>query len=233
MMFASQLASRRLLARFGSGVRHIVSILSPLSSPLPIISQRLEEIFLGICSLQLRTRPLASYSIAVEQIPSQGSFLSIAAKVADVRVPKLSPFGEGGHRAVRAAEHSLESAMDSMLRNILLGGLVYLGWYLSATSAQAQVIWGGEPERYFRPGAYTPFDGQNFQTQYGYDTASPFLMFGAGNITGSQLRYLDYADRLERAYKFGYPLPASPYQYTPPTGTTSSRFGLGLGFFRR
>jgi hypothetical protein len=119
-----------------------------------------------------------------------------------------------------------------MLKNVLLGGLVCLGWYLSATRAQAQVIWGGEAERYFRPGTYLPNDGQNFQVQYGYDTASPFLQFGNA-ANANQLRNLDYADRLERAYKFGYPLPAYPNQYTPPSSTVYPRFGLGLGLFWR
>jgi hypothetical protein len=121
----------------------------------------------------------------------------------------------------------------AMLRNMLLGGMVCLAWYASAAIVQAQVIWGGEAERYFRPGTYTPYDGQSFQVQYGYDTGSPFLQFGAGNTTANQLRYLDYFDRLERAYKFGYPIPASPYQYTPPTATVYPQFGLGLGIFRR
>lgn len=120
-----------------------------------------------------------------------------------------------------------------MPRIILVGGLICLCSYLSAEKAQAQVIWGGEAERYFRPGAYVPFDGQNFQLQYGYDTASPFVQFGAGNYSGSQLKYLDYYDRVERAYKFGYPLPPSPYQCAPPSNTVYPRFGLGLGFFRQ
>ena len=104
---------------------------------------------------------------------------------------------------------------------------------LSAGKAQAQVIWGGEAERYFRPGAYTPFDGQSWQVQYGYDTASPFILFGAGNTSANQLRYLDYADRLERAYKFGYPIPPSPYQSSPPTTTVYPQLGFGMGLLWR
>lgn len=122
--------------------------------------------------------------------------------------------------------------MRFMRRNTLLCALVCLGGALAAGQAEAQVIWGGEAERYFRPGSYTPFDGQTVQMQYGYDTASPFLLFGSG-VSGSQLRYLDYADRLERAYKFGYPIPASPYDSAPPSSSVRPRLGLGLGLFWR
>lgn len=44
-----------------------------------------------------------------------------------------------------------------------------------------------------------------------------------------RLRELDYADRFERAVRFGYPLPNEPAPYAPPPRT---RFGFGLGIFR-
>jgi hypothetical protein len=116
-----------------------------------------------------------------------------------------------------------------MLRTLLVGGLVCLSWFSTARTAHAQVIWGGEAERYFRPGTFLPFDGQSIQMQYGYDTASPFLLFGNA-ANANQLRYLDYADRLERAYKFGYPVPLPPTQCAPST-TLFPRLGLGAGFF--
>jgi hypothetical protein len=120
-----------------------------------------------------------------------------------------------------------------MLRNLLFGGLVCLGFCTFTGNAQAQVIWGGEAERYFRPGTYLPNDGIIPQVQYGYSTNASFLQYGAGNFTGSRLNYLDYYDRLERAYKFGYPIPASPYQSTPSTTYSPFGCGLGLGIFRR
>jgi len=118
-----------------------------------------------------------------------------------------------------------------MLKKMLLIALVCVGWYASAGTAQAQVIWGGEAERYFRPGSFVPNDGIPYQIQYGYDTNSSFLQFGA--TSGSQLRYLDYWDRVERAYKFGYAPPQSPYEYSPPSSTYYPRVGFGLGIFRR
>jgi hypothetical protein len=64
------------------------------------------------------------------------------------------------------------------------------------------------------------------------------------NGDSRQLRYLDYLDKLDRAYKFGYPVPVNPYfddnvpapepVVTPPNERTPRwNLGGGLGWFRR
>ena len=110
----------------------------------------------------------------------------------------------------------------------VLGCLAFLG---SARIADAQIIWGGEAERYFRPGAWTPYDGQTDTQRYGYSTGTPFLYLAPGT-SGSQLNALDYADRVNRAYRFGYPMPPEPSKHTPPPAPPRWRFGLGIFSWR-
>jgi hypothetical protein len=121
--------------------------------------------------------------------------------------------------------------MRALLKKCLLGSIVCLGASLTAERAQAQVIWGGETERYFRPGAYSPYDGQNYQQQYGYSTGQAFVYPFSGSNSASQLWALDHADRVGRAYKFGYAVPPEP-GYAPAAGTARPWFGLGFGIFR-
>ncbi len=114
-------------------------------------------------------------------------------------------------------------------KNMLLAGLVCVACLGTAKIADAQVvIWGGEAERYFRPGAWTPYDGQTSMERYNYSTGTPSVYIAPG-MSGSQLYSLDYADRLSRALRFGYPLPPEPSKYTPPPA--HPRWGLGLGVF--
>lgn len=100
------------------------------------------------------------------------------------------------------------------------------------SSANAQVIWGGESERGLRPGVNVPYEGIPYTQRYAYSTSSSFLFLG-GN--GRDLWYLDYLDRADRADKFGYREPADPFLHPTPASVTPvrPRLGLGLGLFRR
>ena len=117
-----------------------------------------------------------SYSIDAERFTSHGSFLSnIGQKSRQSGQPNIHFFEESD---------MLSSALPASIWVLPcqkkccwspgVSGLVRLG-----PNAQAQVIWGGEAERYFRPGAFVPNDGIPTQIQYGYDTNAPFLQFGA------------------------------------------------------
>lgn len=122
--------------------------------------------------------------------------------------------------------------MRPLLRKLVTCGLLCLSLCVFARPAQAQIIWGGEAERGFRPGTYTPFDGAPIMERYNYGTGS-FFYLGSSNLNSQRLNYLDYADRVERAYKFGYAVPRDPFSVpSAPPSATRSRVGLGLGFFR-
>lgn len=107
----------------------------------------------------------------------------------------------------------------------------FLTWLASAGSAQAQIIWNGGVERGFRPGVSAPFDAEPFSHRYNYGTGSFFYPVVIGNMTGQRLNYLDYADRVERANKFGYPEPADPF-HSPPPPPCRTRVGVGFGLFK-
>ena len=115
---------------------------------------------------------------------------------------------------------------------LFAAGLACLSFLGSATIADAQaIIWGGEAERYFRPGPWTPYDGQPETQRYGYSTGMPSLYLAPGTY-GSQLNLLDYADRVNRAYRFGYAMPPEPSKYSPPPARPRWRFGLGIFSWR-
>ena len=99
--------------------------------------------------------------------------------------------------------------------------------------SHAQVIWGGAAERGLRPGVNIPHDGAPYSHRYNYSTDMSYFMFG-GNA--QQLHMLDYLDRLDRAEKFGYRIPAPPPALSHPSGEyprrTFFRFGIGSGLYR-
>lgn len=104
----------------------------------------------------------------------------------------------------------------------------------------AQVITNGEIERglRFRGPAY---DGEPYTQRYSYGLgAAPIYLNGSA----SQLYYLDYLDRADRAEKFGYRMPIDPYFATPidEANTTvivetyqpvRATIGIGGGMWRR
>jgi hypothetical protein len=89
----------------------------------------------------------------------------------------------------------------------ILTGLVLLA---AATPAQAQMIWGGEYERAARPGVYIPYDGEPYSHHY-YTHGVGIYLTG----DGWRLWDVEYWDRVERAYKFGYRLPTPRYVAHP------------------
>jgi hypothetical protein len=92
------------------------------------------------------------------------------------------------------------------MRTILIG-LVLLA---AATPARAQMIWGGEYERAARPGVYIPYDGEPYSHHYYTQGVGIYI-----NGNGWRLWDVEYWDRVERAYKFGYRLPTPRYVAHP------------------
>src|SRR5262245_53023784 len=97
--------------------------------------------------------------------------------------------------------------------------------WLAPMPLSAQVISSGDIERSLRPGANVPYDGAPFSHRYNYGTGG-FLYFG-GNA--QQLWYYDYADRVQRAYRFGYQMPDDPFVTRPDLGNPNSRVRIGVG----
>lgn len=100
--------------------------------------------------------------------------------------------------------------------------------------ASAQVITNGEIERGLRPGA--PNAREPYTARYSYDLGiAPFYING----NSSQLYYLDYLDRVDRAAKFGYAMPVDPYFGGPPipypetTAPPRTFVGSVFGLIRR
>lgn len=102
----------------------------------------------------------------------------------------------------------------------------------AAQLARAQVITSGTIERglsFSGPisNGYVPFSERYF---YG---TGPYIYI---NGDAQRLRYLDYLDRVERAEKFGYAMPADPFQAPAEPSPAVRGFiggGGGFGFFRR
>jgi len=85
--------------------------------------------------------------------------------------------------------------------------LAALAWAGTAAVGRAGVFigWGGYDQQ-LAPGAVVPGDGEPFSERYNF-YAGPSFYFGMDN---SQFQYMDYLDRLDRAEKFGYRIPAPP-----------------------
>src|SRR5215475_15452316 len=78
--------------------------------------------------------------------------------------------------------------------------------------AHAQVITNGDIQRGLTPGG-TVNGREPYTARYSYDLGiAPFYINGSSQ----NLRYMDYLDRVDRAAKFGYPMPVDPYFGGPP-----------------
>ncbi|MBX9680965.1 MAG: hypothetical protein K2X38_19590 [Gemmataceae bacterium] len=74
----------------------------------------------------------------------------------------------------------------------------------------------------------TLYEGMPYTQRYALGMEAPQMFFaGAGS---RRLIELDYADRFDRAVKFGYPLPDEPVYPAPRPRHPG---GFGLGIFRR
>ncbi len=76
-----------------------------------------------------------------------------------------------------------------------------------ANLVNAQGFSSAEIDRGLQYRNTTPWDGKPFTQRYN-DSYSPNFYF---NSRSPQTYYLDYLDRLDRARKFGYPIPADPF----------------------
>lgn len=85
----------------------------------------------------------------------------------------------------------------------LILGLPHLG--------HAQTMTNLEAERAARWPGSIPYDFEPYTQRYSYGTFGMFYLNGNPRA----LHYLDYLDKADRAYKFGYKMPADPYFYRP------------------
>ena len=82
-----------------------------------------------------------------------------------------------------------------------------------AQFASAQVTTNGEIERGLRFGGGVSFDNASYTARYSYGLGDAYSYI---NGSSKQLAYLDYLDRVDRAAKFGYPMPVDPFFGGPP-----------------
>ena len=86
-------------------------------------------------------------------------------------------------------------------------------WFATAAVGRAGVfISWGQYDRALSPGASVPYDGEPFSHRYGYYAGPSFSIGGDYN----HFLYMDYLDRLDRAERFGYRIPAPPAFLTQP-----------------
>ena len=88
-----------------------------------------------------------------------------------------------------------------------LAALVLGAGLAPASHADVFIGWR-EYDRQLQPGAVTPYDGAPFSERYGYYAGPAFYLGTAGSY--EHFVYMDYLDRLDRAEKFGYRIPAPP-----------------------
>ncbi len=97
--------------------------------------------------------------------------------------------------------------------------------HAQAAFTNGQIEWGMRPDV-----PRVPYDGETYTQRYAYNVGAP-LMFGANP---NYLWNLYWADRIDRAQRFGYELPPGLLDDSlpPPPPPQPRRFGLGLGWFR-
>ena len=88
----------------------------------------------------------------------------------------------------------------------------FLFWAGTPVAHAGVFIGWGEYDRALQPGASVPYDGAPFSHRYGF-YAGPSFYYGTGY---DHIAYMDYLDRLDRAEKFGYRIPAPPAFLTAP-----------------
>ncbi len=77
----------------------------------------------------------------------------------------------------------------------------------------AQVTTNGEIERGLRYGGGVSFDNESYTARYSYGLGDANFYI---NGSSKRINYLDYLDHVNRAAKFGYPMPVDPYFGGPP-----------------
>jgi hypothetical protein len=88
-------------------------------------------------------------------------------------------------------------------------------WFLSAAESRAQgiAIWSNDYDRALAPGAVLSPGQEPFSHRYNYYAGPAFyLTFGQ---CPSKWSYIEYIDRVERAERFGYRIPAPPPCWAP------------------
>ncbi len=88
-----------------------------------------------------------------------------------------------------------------------LAALLLWGGASSVSRAQFFIGWR-EYDNQLQPGAVVPYNGAPYSERYNY-YAGPAFYLGTGNYY-DHIVYMDYLDRLDRAQRFGYRIPAPP-----------------------
>jgi hypothetical protein len=100
---------------------------------------------------------------------------------------------------------------------------------IGTSALDAQVITGPQLETGLRSGP-AAYGYLSFPERYGYQT-EPYIFAVGGS--GRQMYYADYADKFDRAVKFGYPLPPDPYGVGKLPPHSNGLFGGGGFLFWR
>jgi hypothetical protein len=100
--------------------------------------------------------------------------------------------------------HIHEELMKTSSKRLLAALVLLAG---AAQAAHAQVITDGYIQRGLMYPGPIGFDGEPYTQRYSYRTGA--YIFANGD--SRQIYYLDYLDRVDRARKFGYPMPIDPY----------------------
>jgi hypothetical protein len=102
---------------------------------------------------------------------------------------------------------------NDLWKTALAATLVW--WFVSAGESRAQGVTIAWPEydKQLLPGAVVPYQQEPFSLRYGYYAGPAFyLTFGR---YASKWDYVEYIDRVERAERFGYRIPAPPCGWVP------------------
>ena len=88
-------------------------------------------------------------------------------------------------------------------------------WFVTPGESRAQGISIVSPDidRALAPGAVVPYQQDPFSHRYSYNSG-PTLSITFGRCA-SKFDYVEYIDRVERAEKFGYRIPAPPLGWVP------------------
>jgi hypothetical protein len=96
--------------------------------------------------------------------------------------------------------------MRKLITPALLAAALALGAALPVRAGFLLPLWT-RPDRGVEVGAVAPYGGAPFSHRYNFGTDIDFVP----GMPADKFAYLEYLDRVDRAIKFGYPIPPDPF----------------------